>query len=181
MSFSLWFGQYGPWVCFGFKGRPKWIMWGHRRVGLSPALIPRTWKAEIHISVIKARFGAFTSHPHNLIDFSQPVFQEECEKWGITSSAWIYPCTFMFKTIPLDSVFPKKELFIDLIKCKSLNSLGEFLTSSVAYCRGQQTMAICFCRACELRMDFAFLNGWKKKKEYFMTWENHMKFKLLCP
>lgn len=74
-----------------------------------------------------------------------------------------YPCTFTITTIL--SMLPKDWLFADLIKSMSPSSMGELLTSSVAYCKGQQTMAICFWDACRLRMDITFLSGSKNQKK----------------
>lgn len=91
------------------------------------------------------------------LDFSMSVKSEEL----------LHPLDFtpapLCSKQSLETVtFLRSGFFVDLMKCESLNALGGFLTSSVAYWGGQQTPAICFCRNSELRMDFTILNFERK-------------------
>lgn len=53
--------------------------------------------------------------------------------------------------------------------------------SSNLWVTGQISPTACFCLVFKLRMSFTFLNSFQiVKKDYFITDENHVKFKFQC-
>lgn len=126
--------------------RAQPLFWSYRRDKVEICLSQRHSKG----------LGECTSHPPLAFpaSLSGSVWKVRNHFIHLTLSLHIY-----VQHNPLDNMFLKNWLLADLIKSLSLSSLGEFLTSSVEYCGGQQTMAICFWGACGLRRNITSLKG----------------------